>query len=92
MGILTCVKRFVFYGGITATLTLPTAYKLGFNKGMIESTLKQVCSSSLEKITANQYKVINPNDHKEYLIDFNNKLVILYSNQKRKQLEDIFSK
>jgi len=88
--IFKCIRRFVIYGGITAFFTLPIAYKIGYNKGVLGNASSK---SVLEKIADNQFSINNPEDHKDYVIDFNNRTVMPYSHTSENKIpEGLFSK
>ncbi len=42
MVILKYIRRFVFYGGLTATFCIPAAYRLGYKKGVLDCSLKSI--------------------------------------------------
>ena len=88
MGLWNVVKRFAFYGGITLAVTQPIAYKVGYNRGVLEATMLK--PSGLEKIAENQYTIINPADNRTYRLDFNTNKIMPY--KKERTLEEIFSR
>lgn len=75
MGLLTIPKRFLFYGGITALIACPIAYKLG-----------QV--SAMDKQADHQYVIRNPDDTHKYVVNFENKTINLYAKKAPKKLEE----
>lgn len=97
MGVLTYVKRMVFYGAVAAVFAIPAAYKLGYKRGVLDSNVNFIDahnnSSRLEKITAERYSVVNPDDMKSYVVDFRENTVqpdTRDAEGKKKRLEDIF--
>lgn len=42
MVILKYIRRFVFYGGLTATFCIPAAYRLGYKKGVLDCSLNSI--------------------------------------------------
>lgn len=94
MKIFRFIGRIVLYGAIGALFAAPIAYNIGYKRGALDNTIQTMESSRLERITDDQYKVVNPYNHKEYIIDFNEKTIVPYkekSSDKQKQLDDIFS-
>jgi hypothetical protein len=85
MGILKVAGRILLYGGISAMLVVPVAYRAGFKKGQINGP---------EMIAENQYKLLNPYDNKRYIADFNKMTLSNYidtlPDERKKQLEDLF--
>ena len=51
MSIFTPVKRLLVYGAVTAILTMPLAYKMGYYKGALDNSIDENRNSRLERIT-----------------------------------------
>lgn len=88
------IGRVVLYGAIGALFAAPIAYNIGYKRGALDNTIQTMDSSRLERIADDQYKVMHPEEHKEYMLDFNERIIVPYKEKsldKEKQLDDIFS-
>jgi hypothetical protein len=90
------VKTIIKIGaGLLAYSILTTAaYRIGFSRGKLSTIDFNTPRSYLEKITENEYKVFNPKNNKDYLIDFDKLKISFYEKNdynSKKELENIFS-
>ncbi len=94
MGIFTFVKRVVFYGALTSIFTLPVAYELGYNRCELDNAVNNQKTSKLERIANDKFSVKNPDDYKEYIVDFQKRTVVPYSPKEyqNKKLDEVFSR
>ena len=95
MGLFKVAKRFLVYGTVATVLAFPFAYNLGYEKGTLDA-FSGNDGSCLERITRGQYKVTNPRDHEEYILDFKENVISPYETDMSDDegidtLEDIFS-
>lgn len=95
MGFFKMAKRFLVYGTVATVLTFPLAYNIGYEKGSLDAFSGNQ-GSCLERITRGQYKVTNPRDDDEYILDFKENVIRPYETdmddaKSNGNLEDIFS-
>lgn len=92
MGVLKFVKRLIVYGTLGALISLPVGYKIGYQRGSLNTAIRMQ-QSQLEEIAEDQYLVENPDNHRKYVVDFDDRTVQPYrsSEIEKKELEDIFA-